>query len=129
MCAGHDARIFALHIFARIFTPYIRAYFRRRVEVQVFAGAVKDIVWDNESKKICAVGERAALAQTAKRETVWGQFCKRRSFRASAGDGKGVVAKVFVWDTGNNATVGVPTFPMVDLERIVRIVNGFLVKS
>ena len=45
-----------------------------KVEVQVFAGAIKDLQWDGESKKIVVVG-----------------------------DGKGVVAKCVMWDTGNAA--------------------------
>lgn len=44
-----------------------------KIEVQVFAGAIKDLCWDGESKKIALVG-----------------------------DGKGVVAKCVVWDTGNS---------------------------
>ncbi|KAH8074580.1 hypothetical protein JL721_2147 [Aureococcus anophagefferens] len=47
---------------------------RPQVEVQVFAGAIKDLQWDGESKKIVVVG-----------------------------DGKGVVAKCVMWDTGNAA--------------------------
>ncbi|KAJ1455293.1 hypothetical protein M885DRAFT_464553 [Pelagophyceae sp. CCMP2097] len=44
-----------------------------KVEVQVIAGAIKDIAWDPDSKKIAIVG-----------------------------DGKGSVAKCIVWDTGNS---------------------------
>jgi WD40 repeat protein len=44
-----------------------------KIEVPVFAGEIKDLDWDNESKKIVAVG-----------------------------DGSGQLAKVFVWDTGNS---------------------------
>jgi len=43
-----------------------------KVEVQVFAGPVRDLDWDFENKKICAVGE-----------------------------GSGVLCKAFMWDTGN----------------------------
>mmetsp|Transcript_28316 Transcript_28316/g.84777 ORF Transcript_28316/g.84777 Transcript_28316/m.84777 type:complete len:609 (+) Transcript_28316:152-1978(+) len=43
-----------------------------KVEVQVFAGAVKDVQWDGESKRIVVVG-----------------------------DGKGVLSKCVMWDTGN----------------------------
>lgn len=44
-----------------------------KIEVPVFAGEIKDLDWDGESKKIVAVG-----------------------------DGSGQLAKVFVWDTGNS---------------------------
>lgn len=44
-----------------------------KVEVPVFSGPVRDIDWDFESKKVVAVGE-----------------------------GAGLMAKVFVWDTGNS---------------------------
>ena len=42
-----------------------------KVEVQVFAGAIKDVQWDGESKRIVAVG-----------------------------DGKGILSKCVMWDTG-----------------------------
>lgn len=45
-----------------------------KLETQVFAGAVQDLDWDFESKRIVAVGE-----------------------------GSGMLAKCFVWDTGNSA--------------------------
>jgi WD40 repeat protein len=44
-----------------------------KIEVPVFAGSIKDLDWDPESKKIVAVGE-----------------------------GSGIMAKVFTWDTGNS---------------------------
>ncbi|KAJ8605356.1 hypothetical protein CTAYLR_002341 [Chrysophaeum taylorii] len=46
-----------------------------KLEVQALGGAIVDLEWDGESKRICVVG-----------------------------DGKGVVAKCVMWDTGN--TVG-----------------------
>lgn len=45
-----------------------------KLETPVFAGGVADLDWDSESKKIVAVG-----------------------------DGSGMMAKVFAWDTGNSA--------------------------
>jgi WD40 repeat protein len=45
-----------------------------KLETPVFAGAIADLDWDMESKKIVAVGE-----------------------------GSGMMAKVFAWDTGNSA--------------------------
>jgi len=44
-----------------------------KIEVQIFAGPVHDLEWDSESKRIAAVGE-----------------------------GSGMMAKVFMWDTGNS---------------------------
>jgi WD40 repeat protein len=45
-----------------------------KLEIPVFAGAVYDLDWDNESKKIVA-----------------------------SGDGSGILVKCFAWDTGNSA--------------------------
>lgn len=44
-----------------------------KIEVPVFAGEIKDIAWDPESKRIVAVG-----------------------------DGRALMARVFMWDTGNS---------------------------
>ncbi|GAB9464547.1 Wd40 repeat stress protein/actin interacting protein [Globisporangium polare] len=44
-----------------------------KIEVPVFAGEIKDIAWDPESKRIVAVG-----------------------------DGRAMMARVFMWDTGNS---------------------------
>jgi WD40 repeat protein len=44
-----------------------------KIEVPVFAGEIKDIAWDPDSKRIIAVG-----------------------------DGRSLMARVFMWDTGNN---------------------------
>lgn len=44
-----------------------------KLEVQVLGGSILDLAWDSESKRICVVG-----------------------------DGKGVVSKTVMWDTGNS---------------------------
>jgi WD40 repeat protein len=46
-----------------------------KIEVQPFAGEIKDICWDPENKRIVAVG-----------------------------DGAGIKAKCFMWDTGNSVS-------------------------